>query len=109
MTREHSNPSSIHSTVLEKVRELGPTLRARAVEADRACRLSSETIADLDAAGVFNIGSPAEFGGYELPIAKQFDIIFELAKWDGSCGWCTWVAASTNWIPAGSGRRVVEE
>ena len=109
MLREHSDQSSIHSAVLQKVRALGPKLRARAVEAERACRLSSETIADLDAAGVFNIGSPAEFGGYELPVAKQFDIIAEVAKWDGSCGWCTWVAASTNWIPAGSGRRVVEE
>jgi alkylation response protein AidB-like acyl-CoA dehydrogenase len=109
MSHEQSDQSSIQTAILKKVRGLGPTLRARAVEAERACRLSQETIADLDAAGVFKIGSPAEFGGYELPVAKQFDVIAEVAKWDGSCGWCTWVAASTNWIPAGSGRRVVEE
>jgi len=96
-------------TILQRIRELGPTLRARALDAERASRLSEETIADLDATGVFKIGSPAEFGGYELPVAQQFDIIAEVAKWDGSCGWCTWVAASTNWIPIGSGRRVVEE
>jgi alkylation response protein AidB-like acyl-CoA dehydrogenase len=109
MLHKHSDQSSPFSAVLQKVRELGPTLRARAPEAERACRLSAETIADLDAAGVFKIGSPAEFGGYELPVAQQFDIISEVAKWDGSCGWCSWVAASTNWIPVGSGRRVVEE
>jgi alkylation response protein AidB-like acyl-CoA dehydrogenase len=109
MSHEHSDPSATLSAVLEKVRALGPTLRGRAVEAERACRLSQETIADLDATGVFKIGSPAEFGGYELAVAQQFDIIAEVAKWDGSCGWCTWVAASTNWIPIGSGRRVVEE
>lgn len=109
MSHEHSDQSSHYLAVMENVRELGPALRARAVDAERACRLSSETIADLDVAGVFKIGSPAEFGGYELPVAKQFDIIAEVSKWDGSCGWCTWVAASTNWLPVGSGRKVVEE
>lgn len=109
MSLEHSEQASTYATVLQKVRELGPTLRARALEAERARQLSQETIADLDAAGVFKIGTPAEFGGYELPVAKQFDIISEVAKWDGSCGWCSWVAAVTNWIPVGSGRRIVEE
>jgi alkylation response protein AidB-like acyl-CoA dehydrogenase len=109
MLPEQSDQSATLAAVLHKIRALGPSLRARAPEAERACRLSAETIADLDAAGVFRIGSPAEFGGYELPVAQQFDVISEVAKWDGSCGWCTWVAASTNWIPAGSGRRVVEE
>ena len=36
-------------------------------------------------------------------------MITEVAKWDGSAGWTVWVGASTNWIPAGSGARVVEE
>ena len=88
MPDEHSDQTSAFSLVLQKVRELGPTLRARALEAERACRLSTETIADLDATGVFRIGSPAEFGGYELPVAEQFDVISEVSKWDGSCGWC---------------------
>jgi alkylation response protein AidB-like acyl-CoA dehydrogenase len=109
MPDEHSDQTSTFSLVLQKVRELGPTLRARALEAERACRLSTETIADLDATGVFRIGSPAEFGGYELPVAEQFDVISEVSKWDGSCGWCVWQGASINWLPVGSGRRVVEE
>lgn len=97
------------ATVLERVRELGPTLRGRALEAERAGRHSDLTIADLDATGAFNIGSPAEFGGYELTVRQQLDVVTEVAKFDGSCGWTVWVAASTNWIPAGSGARVVEE
>ncbi|MBJ7602781.1 MAG: hypothetical protein JF888_06260 [Candidatus Dormibacteraeota bacterium] len=97
------------AAVLEKVRELGPTLRERALEAERAGRQSDETIADIDATGAFNVGSPAEFGGDELSVQQQFDVVSEVAKWDGSCGWIVWVGASTNWIPAGSGARVVEE
>jgi alkylation response protein AidB-like acyl-CoA dehydrogenase len=96
-------------TILDKIRELGPALRDRALEAERAGRLSDQTIADLDATGAFNIGSPAEFGGDELSVRQQLDVVTEVSKWDGSCGWAVWAGASTNWIPAGSGARVVEE
>ncbi len=101
--------SELCETILEKIRGLGPTLRARAPDAERAGRHTDETIADLDATGVFNIGSPAEYGGYELSVREQLDMICEVSKWDGSAGWTVWVAASTNWIPAGSGPRVIAE
>ncbi|WP_406143670.1 acyl-CoA dehydrogenase family protein [Streptomyces sp. NBC_01012] len=103
------HPSERLAEILGKVRALGPTLRERALEAERAGRLSDETIADLDATGAFNIGSPAEFGGDELSVRQQLDVVSEVAKWDGSAAWTVWVGASTNWIPAGSGARVVEE
>ena len=97
------------AAILDNVRAIGPTLRKRAPAAEKAGRHSDETIAELDAAGVFNIGSPAEYGGYELTVRQQLDVISEVAKWDGSAGWTSWVAASTNWIPAGSGPKVIEE
>ena len=97
------------ATILEKVRAIGPTLRARAPEAERAARLSDETIADLDATGAFKIASPAEFGGDELSVREQLDVVIEVSKWDGSCGWVVWAGASINWILAGSGSRVLEE
>ena len=86
------------ATILEKVRAIGPTLRARAPEAERAARLSDETIADLDATGAFNIASPAEFGGDELSVREQLEVVIEVSKWDGSCGWVVWAGASINWI-----------
>ena len=109
MTVEIQDASERLAAILEKVGKLGPALRERALAAERASRLSDETIADLDATGAFNIGSPAEFGGDELSVRQQLDVVSEVSKWDGSCGWTVWVGASTNWIPAGSGARVVEE
>ena len=97
------------ATILEKVRIIGPTLRERAPDAERATRLSDATIADLDATGAFNIASPAEFGGDELSVREQLDVVIEVSKWDGSCGWIVWAGASTDWIPARSGSRVLEE
>lgn len=104
----HDTSDSL-ATILDNIRILGPVLRERALEAERAGRHSDETIADLDATGAFAIGSPAEFGGHELTVRQQLDVVSEVAKWDGSCGWIVWVGASTNWIPAGSGARVIEE
>ena len=109
MTVEIQDGSERLRTILDKVRELGPALRDRALAAERAGRLSDQTIADLDATGAFNIGSPAEFGGDELSVRQQLDVVTEVSKWDGWCGWAVWAGASTNWIPAGSGARVVEE
>ncbi len=109
MTSNTRSTSDRHATILSDIRALGPTLRERALAAERAGRHSDETIADLHAAGAFNIGSPAEFGGDELSVRQQLDVITEVAKWDGSCGWTVWVGASTSWLPAGSGARVVEE
>lgn len=109
MTTVNHNKAERLATILGKVRALGPVLRERALAAERAGRHADETIADIDATGAFNIGSPAEFGGDELSVRQQLDVIVEIAKWDGSCGWSTWVAASTNWLPVGLGARVVEE
>ncbi|WP_375400857.1 acyl-CoA dehydrogenase family protein [uncultured Amnibacterium sp.] len=97
------------ASILDKVRELGPTLRARASEAERTGRHSDETIADLDATGAFDIATPAEFGGAELSVRQQLDVVAEVSKWDGSAGWTVWAGASINWIPAGMGRRVLDE
>lgn len=108
MITVHDKPAKL-ATVLEKVRALGPTLRERALENERAGRHSDQTIAELDETGAFNIASPAEYGGDELSVRQQLDVIMEVAKWDGSCGWTTWVAASTNWIPAGMGPDVIKE
>ncbi len=106
---EPREPDEKLAGILGRVRDLGPVLRERALQAERAGRHSEETIADLDATGVFGIGSPGEFGGDELPVRQQLDVITEVSRWDGSCGWIVWAGASTNWIPAGSGSRVVEE
>lgn len=103
------NTSDRLASVLEAVRELGPTLRKRAPAAERTGRHSDETIADLDATGAFEIATPAEFGGAELSVRQQLDVVAEVSKWDGSAGWTVWAGASINWIPAGMGRRVLDE
>jgi len=109
MSHESTDSAAAAASVVQKIRELGPKLRERAVEAERNCRLSDDTIADLDATGAFRIGIPAEFGGLELSVVQQLDVVEEASKWDGSVGWVVWAGTSTHWIPAGMGARVLEE
>ena len=104
----HDSPDAL-TTVLEKIALIGPALRERAVQAEAAGRLSDQSIADLHATGAFDIASPAELGGLELSVREQLEVVAAVSAWDGSCGWVVWAGCSTNWIPAGSGRRVVEE
>ncbi len=104
-----SGTSGRVESVLERVRALGPTLRERAPLAEREGRLSQDTIRDLDEAGVYNIGMPLEHGGFELTVAEQLRVIIEVSKWDGSCGWSSWVGATLHWLAVRSGRPVVEE
>jgi alkylation response protein AidB-like acyl-CoA dehydrogenase len=101
-------PNSL-DVILEKIRSVGPGFRERAVEAERAGRVSDETIAELGAAGAFRIAAPREYGGYELSVAEQMEVITEVAKWDGSTAWVVWVGATQNWIGVGCGPKVVEE
>lgn len=101
-------PDSL-DVILDKIRSVGPNFRDRAVEAERAGRVSDETIAELGDAGAFKIGTPREYGGYELSVAEQLEVITEVAKWDGSTAWVVWVGATQNWIGVGCGPKVVEE
>jgi alkylation response protein AidB-like acyl-CoA dehydrogenase len=109
MTMAPTDRAERLATILDNIRALGPTLRERAPGAERAGRHSDETIADLHAAGAFDIGSPAEYGGDELSVRQQLDVVAEVSKWDGSAGWTVWAGASTNWLPVGMGPRVIEE
>jgi len=95
--------------IVAALNAIGPKLRERAPEAEIAARLSDETIADLAATGAFDIASPVEYGGDELTVSEQLDVIIEASKWDGSVGWVVWAGASTDWIPAGMGAQVLEE
>ena len=81
-------------------------------EADEAVLGHEELVVRL-------VGSSSHLGRNAEPLAagqlgrfsvrQQLDVIIEMSRWDGCCGWTTWVAASTNWLPVGLGARVIEE
>ena len=73
--------------LLARARELAPTLRKRAAEAEKLRSIPPESIADLRKAGLFRTLQPAILGGYELPLDEAVLITATVAEGCGSTGW----------------------
>src|SRR6185295_13726841 len=75
------------TALLSRARELVPTLRKRAADAEKLRRIPEETIADLRGAGLFRTLQPAVLGGHELPLDEAVLITATIAEGCGSTGW----------------------
>jgi 3-hydroxy-9,10-secoandrosta-1,3,5(10)-triene-9,17-dione monooxygenase len=76
------------TTFRERMRELAPALRTRAVDAEIARRVPAESIAELATAGMFRALVPRRFGGDERDVADVFAGALELARGCSSTAWC---------------------
>ncbi len=81
---------------------LRPQIIAARDEMDRHRRLPPSLVAAMDDAGLFRTYMPRSLGGPELDPLSAFRIVEELAKADGSVGWCCFIAGSlslfTGWL-----------
>ncbi len=88
-------------SILAGVRDLVPTLRARALETEQLRRVSEQTIRELDEIGVFKMTVPCEYGGYALAPSQIAPVFAEIARGCGSTGWVAWVTSTgTQWMTA---------
>lgn len=80
-------------TLLEAVHMLAPLIRQHADEAERARRLSQPVVTGLAQAGVFRMLTPHVLGGLEVPPLTFYRVVEEVARLDGSTGWCLFIGA----------------
>ncbi len=92
---------SYHRTVtptapdlLARARALGPTIVEHADAGERARRLPEPTIDAFADAGLFRLSVPATLGGSEAPLSTQLQVVEEVARHDGSAGWCVMIHAT---------------
>jgi 3-hydroxy-9,10-secoandrosta-1,3,5(10)-triene-9,17-dione monooxygenase len=91
--------SAVHrSELLEGARNLVPTLRSRAAEAERLRRMPDKTIADFRAAKFYQALQPARYGGLELPFGVHTEFSAELARGCASSAWHAVVVACHAWV-----------
>lgn len=81
----------------DQVIDLIPLLRDQAAEAERHRALTEETAAALSKAGVFDIATPVEFGGYALGARDMVEVLAAVGRGDGSAAWVA-SAASGNHV-----------
>ena len=86
--------------MIARARAMIPTLRERAPQGERERRLPKETIADMQAAGLFKVLQPRRWGGYELDILTYFEIQMALGEGDMSVAWVYGVVGVHPWFVA---------
>lgn len=83
--------------VLDGVRDLLPTFRERADEADRLRQVPEASVKALDETGFFRMLQPKRYGGLETDPVDFFTAVREIASADGSTGWISSVLGVHPW------------
>ena len=80
--------SSTSTSPLDIARALAPKIRARADEIEAGRQLPYDLVLDIAHAGLFKTGLSADEGGLGADIVTTPRVIEEIARADGSAGWC---------------------
>jgi alkylation response protein AidB-like acyl-CoA dehydrogenase len=95
--------------LLAAARELRSSIDANTEKTGDA-PVCAETIGALREAGLFGVMTPRAVGGSELPLVDCLDVFAEVARADGSAGWCLMAGASAvAYFGAYAGDAFVEE
>jgi alkylation response protein AidB-like acyl-CoA dehydrogenase len=81
--------------LLNVVRALEPIIRQHADEAERNRRLSQPVVDALARAGLFRMWVPKTLGGLEVSPLTAYRVVEEVARVDGSTGWCVFIGVSS--------------
>jgi len=96
MTVLDHTPTSA-ADVFAAVRELLPTISARAADIEAARRVPADLLDSLTRAGCFRLLRPQSHGGLGAEWPAAMRVLEELARADGSTGWTTMIGAGA-WI-----------
>jgi alkylation response protein AidB-like acyl-CoA dehydrogenase len=76
--------------------ELSALARELAPSIERERRLPEELVGQLRASGLLRAGAPSRVGAAEAPPAVMLRCAEEVARGDGSAGWCVSIAATSS-------------
>jgi len=89
----HVDPSP--AALVARARDLAPKVREFAATVERERRLPGDLVAMLAAEGFFHALLPRDLGGLEADPVTAARIVEEIARGDGSTGWCVMLAAQS--------------
>jgi indole-3-acetate monooxygenase len=94
---------------LDAVRELAPRIRAAADEIENGRRLPLDLVREMQRAGVFRMAMPRAWGGPELDLISQMQVIEALSIADASVGWCAVIGVDGGYMTAYIDQTVARE
>jgi alkylation response protein AidB-like acyl-CoA dehydrogenase len=92
VNRTSHEPTDGHPLLL-KAREFSPRLPEYSAAIDNERRLPEALVAEMRDAGFFHALLPADVGGQEADPVTAGRVVEEVARGDGSAGWCVMIAA----------------
>lgn len=84
------------SSVLEAVKEIGPTIAARADEIEQGRRLPLDLVELMKPTGAFRLYVPEDLDGPGVTAWESLEVIEELGYHDGAAGWCAMIGSTTS-------------
>ncbi|GAA3122029.1 acyl-CoA dehydrogenase family protein [Streptomyces rectiviolaceus] len=79
--------------ILANARAVAPVLREEAAASEQGRRLTDRAVDALRSTGVFRMPMPRAWGGPEVDICTQTEIVEELSAADGAAGWCAMIGS----------------
>jgi GTP cyclohydrolase II len=98
-----------HDELLARVDALVPRLRERAGETEELRRIPAPTIAELKAAGVFQMLAPKAVGGFGMGLETYVQVVRRLAQGDASTAWSVGHLVEHVWMLARWPQRAQDE
>ena len=86
--------------ILANAKALEPLLREEADEAEHCRQLTPRIVEALRTAGVFRMPMPATWGGPEVDILSQIEIVEAVSRAYGSAGWCAMIGSDSGFYSA---------
>lgn len=86
---------NIDEELVGRARAAGEVIAPLAATIERSRRLPPEAVAALASAGVFKLLVPRAYGGSQASVATTAAVIEEVARADGSAGWCAMISATS--------------
>ena len=84
--------------LMRRASRLVPVLKERAADTEEIRRVPDETVNDLLSFGLYRIGVPRRFGGYDVGYGLALDVAAELGRGCGSAAWCYGLWAAHAWL-----------
>ena len=83
------------TTPLAIARALAPRIRERAAEIEATRQLPRELVLEIASARLFRVALPEAEGGLGADVLTTLHVIEEVARADGSTGWCLAMGINT--------------
>src|SRR5215831_7658463 len=74
-------------TLLDRVKDIAPIIRAHAAEAEAQRRLARPVVEAMRQAGLYSMSHPQAFGGLEVDPITMFRVVEEVGRYDSAAAW----------------------